>query len=362
MKLNVRNKNWKNQTVLNVGIWFYILLLLMRIPLSRVIGDAGMGLFAPAFELFWVISLFTSYSMSKSMSGVIRYRVKREQYKNAGKVLNAAFFINITVSVLLAAALVLLARLLAELLFLEPLSRMAILAAAPVIVFAALIGMFRGFFQGYGLGVLAAHSQYLEGIAMIVCTLACGNLFNAYGEKVAVLLKADAYTYAYGALGAMVGVLLSQFITILYLLVIYIVYSGTLKRKLGQDSGKRPETQASLRKLLLGSSIPMALAAFCFNGFMLIDQRMFNYCMNKKEMGETRTALWGCYYSKPAYWWALPWLWSVWAFPLMWEGLAAPMRRRIIVSCGNGWVRPYARYVSFPFRRRLDWRFWRKPR
>lgn len=298
MRLSFMNKNVKNQMVLTAGIWSYIILLLMRIPLSRVIGDAGMGLFAPAFELFWLITLFTSYSMTKAMTGIIRYRVKREQYKNAGKVFRTAFFIDFVVSIVLAAVLVVLARVLADILFLESLSRMAILVTAPVIIFAALIGTFRGYFNGYGLGVLVAHSQYIEKIAMVVCVLVCGNLFHAYGEKVTLLLKADDYTYAYGALGAMIGVLLSQIITILYLLVIYVIYSGSLKRKLAQDNSKRMETQYGLQRMLLNNSIPIALIAVLFNAFMMIDQRMFNYCMNKKEMGEVRTALWGSYYSK----------------------------------------------------------------
>lgn len=284
--------------VLTAGIWSYIILLLMRIPLSRVIGDAGMGLFAPAFELFWLITLFTSYSMTKAMTGIVRYRVKREQYKSAGKVFRAAFFMNLTVSIVLAAMLVVLARLIADILFLESLSRMAILVTAPVIIFAALIGIFRGYFNGYGLGVLVGHSQYIEKIAMVICVLVCGNLFHSYGEKVTLLLKADDYTYAYGALGAMLGVLLSQIITLLYLLVIYVIYSGALKRKLGQDNSKRMETQYGLQRLLLNNCIPIALIAILSNAFMMIDQRMFNYCMNKKEMGEARTALWGSYYSK----------------------------------------------------------------
>lgn len=298
MKLKFKNKHIKNQMVLTAGLWTYMIWLLMRIPLSRVIGDAGMGLVAPAFELFWLVALFTSYSMGRAMAGSIRYRVKREQYRNAGKVFKAAFVNNLIVSVVLALLFVLLARVMADILFLESLSRMALLAVAPVIIFSALIGTFRGYFSGYGLGVLVAHSQYLEKITMVVCTLICGNIFYSYGEKVTVLLKADNYVYAYGALGVMTGVLLSQMITILYLLVIYVIYSGTLKGKIGQDNSRKMETQYSLQRLLLNNSVPLALIAIMANILILIDQRMFNYCMNKSDMGHVRTALWGSYYSK----------------------------------------------------------------
>ena len=143
MKLNIRTKHMKNQIVLTAGLWTYMILLVMRIPLSRVVGDAGMGLLAPAFELYWLVTLFTSYGMGRAMSGAIRYRIKREQYKNAGKVLKAAFIINMVVSVVIAVVLGLLARVMADVLFLESLSRMAILVTAPVIIFSALIGTFR---------------------------------------------------------------------------------------------------------------------------------------------------------------------------------------------------------------------------
>ena len=90
MKLRMResesgllNRTIKNPMVQYAGIISYIILLLMRIPLSKVIGDAGVGLFSPAYELFFLITLFTCYSMTGTMSAIVRYRVKREQYKNS---------------------------------------------------------------------------------------------------------------------------------------------------------------------------------------------------------------------------------------------------------------------------------------
>lgn len=284
--------------VQSAGILSYMLLLLMRIPLSEMIGDAGVGLFAPAFEIFLLITLFTSYSMMGAMSAIIRYRVKREQYKSAKKAFRAAFFMDLSISAVLAASLLALSAVIADILVLEPLSRMAIMVSAPVIIFAAFIGTFRGYFNGYGLGMLTAHSQYIEKISMIICVLCCGNVFHVYGTKISALLQNNAYSYAYGALGAMLGVMLSQIITTIYLLIIYVVYSGTLRGKLGMDGSKRMETQYALQGMVLVNCLPMAAVAILSNAFMLIDQRMFNYCMNKREMGDVRTALWGSYYSK----------------------------------------------------------------
>lgn len=282
------------------GMISYIILLLMRIPLAKAIGDAGIGLFAPAFEIFMLITFITSYSMTGAMSGIIRYRVKREQHRNAKKVFTSVFFMDLLISVILAVLLVLTASRIADFLVLESLSRMAILAAAPATLFAAAIGTFRGYFNGYSMGMLTAHSQYIEKIAMIVCTLGCGRAFYSYGNKVSALLQKTEYSFAYGALGAMLGVLLSQVITTVYLLVVYIIYSTTLRGRVQSDDSKRGDSRSLVQRTVLVGCLPMAIVAIFTNLFMLIDQRIFNYCMNKRveELGEIRTAMWGAYYGK----------------------------------------------------------------
>lgn len=288
----------KNPLVQFAGVFSYAILLVMRILLMNVIGDAGLGLFAPAFELFFLITLFTSYGMTNAISGIIRYRVKREQYRNAKRVFRAAFFMDFFVSVAAAAVVAAASRAIADILVLEPLSRMAVMAAAPVIIFGSFIGTFRGYFNGYGLGMLTAHSQYIESISMVICVLFFSGLFYDHGLNVAALKQNEALAYAYGAFGGMLGVMLSQLITTIHLLMMYIIYAGTLRGKLGMDGSKRMETQYSLQRMILDNGVPIALVAILTNVFMLIDQRMFNYCMNKQEMGEVRTALWGSYYGK----------------------------------------------------------------
>lgn len=306
MKLR-RRENYQgglvNRMIINPMVQFasvlsYAILLVMRIPLMKVIGDTGVGLFAPAFELFFLITLFTSYSIMGVMTGIIRYRVKREQYRNAKKVFKAAFFMDLIVSVAAAIVIAVFSSVIADIFLLEPLCRMAVMASAAVILFSAFIGTFRGYFNGFGLGALTAHSQYIESISMVICVLFCSDMFYTYGTKVAALKQNEAFSYAYGALGAVLGVMLSQIVATIHLLLIYIIYAGTLRGKLGMDGSKRMETQYTLQRMILDNSVPIAVVAILSNVFMLIDQRIFNYCMNKLEMGQSRTALWGTYYGK----------------------------------------------------------------
>lgn len=288
----------KNPLVQFAGVFSYVIMLVMRIPLARAIGDAGVGLFAPAYEIFFLITLFTSDAMTGALSGIVRYRVKREQYRNAKRVFRAAFFLDLIISAAAAVILVVFSAVIANIFVLEALSRTAIAACGAVLVFAAFIGIFRGYFNGYGLGMLTAHSRYIEGISMFVCVTVGARLMGDYGARVAALKQSDMLACAYGAFGAMLGVMFSQLITTLHLLVVYVIYAGTLRGKLGADNSKRMESQYYLQKMILENSIPFAVVAILSNLFMLIDQRMFNYCMNKTEQGAARTATWGAFYGQ----------------------------------------------------------------
>lgn len=290
--------NLKNRIVHSAGLASCLLLFFLRIPLSRMIGDAGVGLFAPAFEIFVLTTLVISFSMSRAVSGIIRYRVKRERYRNARKAFRTAFLMNLFLGGVMALFVLFLSGWLADILVLEPLCHMAILAAVPAIFLAAPAGVLRGYFGGYGMNVITAHSQYIEKISMMIGALLAGRTFYAYGEKVAALKQLEAHAYAYGALGAMLGVMLSQVIVILHLLLCYLIYVNALKERPGQDNSRRAESRFELQRLLLANLVPLAALAVLSNVFMLLDQRFLNYGMNVTGQGDLRTAYWGSFYGK----------------------------------------------------------------
>lgn len=288
----------RNPLAQYAGVLSYAMILGMRIPLAGVIGDEGVGLVAPAFEIFFLVTLFTSYATTAAMTGMIRYRVKREQYRNAKRAFRAAFFLDLAVSVPAAVLLAVFSGVAANIAVLEAHSRLAIAACAAALIFAVFAGTFRGYFNGYGLGMLTVHSQYIEGAATVACVLFVSGLFYDYGCKVSALKQNGALAYAYGAMGAMLGVMCAEMIVTLHLLAMYVIYAGTLRGKLGMDNSRRTEPQSYLQKMLLENSVPLALAAILSNLFLLIDQRMFNYCMNKSGMGDARTASWGSFYGR----------------------------------------------------------------
>lgn len=291
-------RGFKNNMIVYAGLIEYMLCLGIRIPLLGVIGDAGVGLFAPAFEVITLITLLFSYGISRPMIGLMRYRVKRQQYKGADRIFQTAFRLALLLSLFLAALLALTSHLFAESIVLEEMSEKAILAAAPAILLTALVSVFRGYFNGIGLGGLAVQSQYIEKISMfITSTFGAGILYD-YGLKVAGLLQNSIVAYAYGALGAVLGMIAAELITLIYLLIVFAISSVSWRKRLKQDAGRRIESSSEITTMLFGNGFTAALAVVLANLFMLIDYRFFNYCMNRKEMSNSRAALWGAYYGK----------------------------------------------------------------
>lgn len=291
-------KDTRSNITVYAGIITYIISLVIRIPLNGVIGNAGIALFAPAYEIFFLATVLFSYGVSRTMTALIRYRMKRAQYKSARKVFHAALKLSLVASLLLSGLLAAASGFVSEILVLEAMSRKALIGMAPVITLTALVNVFRGYFNGNGFGILVAHSQYIEKIVMMIASISGGKICYEYGQKVGALQQNDMVAYAHGALGVVLGIMVAELVTLLYLLFVFAIYNGTWKKQLLQDSGKRMEGNGEIMGALAINSIPVALVAVLSNIFMLIDQRFFNYCMNRKELGDVRTDLWGSYYGQ----------------------------------------------------------------
>lgn len=293
-----RGKNPRGIMITCAGLAAYGIYLALRIPLTNLLGDSGICILAPALEIFFLASVFFSYGLSRTLTGLIRYRTKREQFKSARRIFRIAFRLALLLGIVTAVVVAVFSGAIADILVLETLSKRAVLVTAPTIVLIALISVFRGYFNGSGFGVLVAHSQYIEKISMAIAVLFCGELFYDYGLKVSALLQNEMAAYAYSAMGVMFGVMLSELLTLLHLLFVYVLYSNVRKGQLLQDFDRRLESNREILGMLLQGGLPVAIITLLCNAYLLIDQRFFYYCMNRLDMEAEKTILWGSYYGK----------------------------------------------------------------
>ena len=290
----------KQDPLMGAGFIALILCLAFRIPLMRAIGAEGLAYFAPANEVFLLCIAFCNHGFSEALSNMMRYRIKREQYRNANRIFRAAYAITITFGLFVVAFVLIFNSFISNVVFLQHFSQMALYMIAPAIALMAFTCLLRGYFQGMGSPYPSAHSMIVEQVFTIIFGLVFALYFVSYGEKVAGILRNEHFSMSYGAMGAAIGIAASSVISFLHLFVIYIMYRGTTKRQIYRDNTRQIETSSFIYQSLLLSAIPIGAFAVLFQLNHLIDQRMFYYYFNKlNENGEVilnKAFVWGNYY------------------------------------------------------------------
>lgn len=297
-KVKKGKRGKKREWMMCVGLLAYLIGLIIRIPLGRMIGDKGIGFFATGMEVYLLVSVVLSYGISKAVMVLIKYRVKREMFKSAGRVFHIAMFLAVLLSALASVGIFFFAEVIAQVFVLEHMGYLAIAAAAPAVCLSTVIGVLRGYFQGMGTMMPTVHSRLLEKFIMLAASLIAASVMYSYGLKVAALLKNTEYASAYGALGAALGVSVSALFGLLHLVFIRLVYAGTFKQQLMRDTSKNTESNGQIISMLLTTALPYMLCALLYNMNYLVDQRIFNYAMNIQDKGSQRVAHWGVYYGK----------------------------------------------------------------
>lgn len=279
------------------GIITRIIGMIYRIPVTNIIGDKGNGYYASAYYIYNIMLLISSYSLPLAISKVVSARLSNRQYKNANKVFRGGLiFASITGGI---AGLVVLfgADALAGLLS-EPLSAIALRIFAPTLLIVAIMGVFRGYFQGMGNMVPTAVSQIIEQIInAIISIVAAKSLFD-YGSKTAALLRNEDLSYAYGAAGSTLGTSVGAFSALLFLVALYFLVASRLSKKYVSDDTRYVENYGTVMKLILLTVLPVILSTAIYNINDIMDNFIFNHMMEAKGLGAEKTAIWGVYTGK----------------------------------------------------------------
>ena len=223
------------------GIIVRILGLLKRIPLTNIIGDEGNGYYGAAYEIYSIILIISSYSLPLAVSKLVSARVGKGQYRNANKIFKGSLLFAL-VSGGLAAIIVFLFSTEIATMMLEPMSALSLKVLAPTLFIVAIMGVFRGYFQGLGTMMPTAVSQIVEQVLVVIASLIGAYVLFQYGGKVGELLQGDAYPYAYGAAGASLGPGLGAALGLGFLLFVFCAFRSKFNRQIKKDITKKEES------------------------------------------------------------------------------------------------------------------------
>jgi len=169
---------------------------LYRIPLARMIGGEGMGLYQMAYPIYTTILSLATAGVPVAISVLVARKEAQGYSGDSRRLMSLSLVLLGGVGLLLAVVLFLSAPWLAREVLHEPRAALALAAIAPAIVFAALLAVLRGYFQGYQWMIPTAVSQVVEQIFRVILVLVLAFW---------LLPRGLAYAAAGATFGAVVG-------------------------------------------------------------------------------------------------------------------------------------------------------------
>ena len=166
------------------------------------------------------------------------------------------------------------------------LSIYALRVLSPCILIVAILGVLRGFFQGYGTMIPTAISQVAEQLINAIVSVVGAYLLMQTGRSMASGEAKESYGAAFAAAGGTLGTVIGALTALLFLLFVFTAYKTRLKRQMRRDRTRRLESRKTIYKVLLLTIAPVILSATVYNISNLIDQTMFSNIMAAQGMAE----------------------------------------------------------------------------
>lgn len=267
--------------------------MIYRIPMSNILGEEGNGIYAVAFDIYDILLIISSYSLPLALSKIISAQNSKREYKNIGKTFRLALIFAIVSGGLFGTLLFAGAGLIETYIYPDYVGvHIPLRVLAPTIFIVALLGVFRGFFQGKNTMVPTAVSQVLEQVINAVVSVLAAYIFIQW--NIDSLEKS-----AWGAAGGTLGTCLGALFALLLLIFVYHIYRPVQKKLERRDRGRRLYSTAHIYRILFLTILPIILSQTVYQISGLIDYYLFGDVMGSRGIDPvTIKSLVGVYSSK----------------------------------------------------------------
>ncbi|MBO6016144.1 MAG: oligosaccharide flippase family protein [Lachnospiraceae bacterium] len=269
------------------------------IPLSGIVSDRGMAVFALTFEWYFVLSLVTTYFLPGFISRKISLRISRGQYKNARKVFSVSVLTAFVTGCILSLCFFFFSDVYASEYMLVPYAGFAFKCICLLFPLQAVISCLCGYFEGHGTMMPTCVSMLIEQLVAFTAALLLSYRFSGYGQKVSALLVNENYDAAYGGAAICFALIIGAVIAILFLGGVYLVYQRSIYRQMIGDTTRNREQIKDLILQYFQTMIPYVFPAFFLFGDTWLNQR-FYFSLLKGESANITNILndYGVYYAK----------------------------------------------------------------
>lgn len=185
-----------------------------RVPLLKILGSEGLGLYQLVFPVFTVLLVASSSGVNVAMSKFVSTQTRHCNKSNTKKYLQAGFLISFLSSSFFAIAMLFIAPLISSY---QGNSAMAIChyALVPSIVVSSLLATLKGYFLGKRKMIYSGGLQVVEQVFKLIFSLILANAFVGQGLVMAVF-------------GTVLGITISE---VLALAIAFVLFNSTKKQQ-----------------------------------------------------------------------------------------------------------------------------------
>lgn len=223
-----------------------------RIPLANLLGAEGIGKYQLVFPLYSLLLAISVSGIPIAISKIVAEYNGKGQFADAKKLLKLSVFYLFIISTLCFVLVLLCSKFIARVQG-NPEIYFCYYGIAPAILFVGVLSVFRGYFQGNLNMLPSAISGFIEQLGKLV--------FGLYFST--RLIKKGIN---YGVLGALIGISISELLSLVFLTLYYIFYSRRNKSNTSAVLTKR-----SISKQLFVTAIPITLGGLASPITSIID-------------------------------------------------------------------------------------------
>lgn len=236
--------------------------LIYRLPLTKVLGDEGNGLYADAFQVYTVLVTLCAFGLPTAISKLVAERVAKGAYKDAHRVFKISIMYSAVVGSILALVMWIFAGSIANMMG-SPRTIYAMRSLAPTVLIVVLMSSFRGYFQGLNSMAPTAISQVIEQMFNAVFSVVLAYAFLPKGLENAVV-------------GSTLGTGIGALAGFVFILFVYWLIKPNINKKIKKSREYEYETSLSILKKILVTIIPILMGTAVFSLTSTIDLKMMN--------------------------------------------------------------------------------------
>jgi stage V sporulation protein B len=230
-----------------------------RIPLARLIGDEGMGLYQMAYPIYATLLAISLSGPPVAIAKMVAERVAVGNYRSAHRVFRLSFALLFAVGMLVTLGFALNAERFAASLGDER-AYWSLVAMIPAIFFVSLMSALRGYFQGLQDMVPYAVSQVIEQVARVATALGLGIYLLQRGVGLEYISGGVSLGVTVGAIGGLA--VLGRF---------YILRKKGILKRAARDAESRKDTPQKIVRELVILAVPITFGGLVVSLMQLID-------------------------------------------------------------------------------------------